>query len=89
MGINYDSVETLKDFAEGKSIKFRLLSDEGSHTIRAYGIEDRDGYPHPGTYVVDQEGIVRAALFLEGYRNRHRNKAIIKAANRIGGREGG
>ena len=84
VGVSYDSVETLSDFAKNKSIKFVLLSDEGSQVIRAYGIEDREGYPHPETYLVDQSGVIRASLFLEGYRKRHENEALIEAAKKLG-----
>ena len=83
VGVSYDSVETLKNFTKDKSIKFMLLSDEGSHVIRAYGIEDRDGYPHPGTYLIDQSGIIRASLFSEGYRTRHANELLIEAARKL------
>ena len=84
VGISYDSVETLSNFTKDTSIKFMLLSDEGSHVIRAYGIEDRDGYSHPGTYLFDQSGIIRASLFLKGYRTRHENEALIEAARKLG-----
>ena len=33
--ISYDSVDVLATFAEKRGITFQLLSDAGSHTIRA------------------------------------------------------
>ena len=36
--ISYDSVEVLAEFAEKRRISYPLLSDEGSHTIRAFGL---------------------------------------------------
>ena len=84
VGISYDSVETLSKFAKSGGITFPLLSDAGSATIRAYGIEARSGFAHPGTYLVDQDGIVRAALFLENYARRHKNSELIEAAEKIG-----
>ena len=83
VGISYDSVETLKNFSDGEGIEFPLLSDTDSLTIKAYGLEDRNGYPHPGTYVVDQQQTVRAALFLNGYRDRHPVAALVDAAKGI------
>lgn len=83
VGVSYDSVEVLQGFTEQAKIGFPLLSDEGSKTIRAYGIHFRDGLPNPGTYLIDQEGIVRAKFFLDGYRQRHENSALIEAAEKL------
>ena len=83
VGISCDSVETLKKFSDSERIQFSLLSDKDSRTIQAYGIHNRDGYPHPGTYLLDQQGTVRAALFLDGYRDRHTNTALIEATKKI------
>ena len=88
IAISYDSVDTLKQFARKSSITFPLLSDAGSKTIDAYGIRNKeaagsriDGVPYPGTFIVDQKGIIRSKLFLEGYRDRHAVDALIKAFN--------
>lgn len=86
VGISYDSVEVLAKFAGQRKITFPLLSDPDSKTITAYGLLNRDakgktaGIPYPGTMVVDRGGVIRAKLFLEGYRDRHATKALIKAA---------
>jgi peroxiredoxin len=66
-----------------------LLSDPDSKTIIAYGLLNKDakgktqGIPYPGTMVLDQEGIIRAKLFLDGYKDRHKTDALIKAAKEI------
>ena len=57
VGVSYDSIDVLRKFAEPAGISFPLLSDEGSKTIRAFGIHFRDGLPHPGTYLIDRKGI--------------------------------
>ncbi len=82
IGISYDSVDILKRFARKANITFPLLSDVGSKTIDAYGIrnmESDNGVPYPGTFVIDAKGVIRAKLFLEGYRDRHGMDALIKA----------
>ena len=64
--ISYDSVETLKDFADRHNITYPLLSDTESRVIEAFGILNtlvpRDhrwfGVPFPGTYMVDEKGVV-------------------------------
>lgn len=83
VGISYDSVEVLRKFTESAGISFPLLSDEGSKTIRAFGIHFRDGLPYPGTYLIDGQGTVRAKFFLEGYRERHDNALLIEAAEKL------
>ena len=87
MGISYDDPETLAAFASRRAIAFPLLSDGGSKTIDRYGVRDEearggqvDGIPHPGTIIVDRDGVIRAKLFLEGYKQRHSVDAIIAAA---------
>ena len=64
-------------------ISYPLLSDEGSQTIRAYGIYHRDGIPYPGTYLIDKGGIVREKIFFEGYQRRPENQMLIEAAKRV------
>lgn len=79
VGISYDSVDILNNFAETNDIEFPLLADPGSKTIRAYGIHNEKGLPHPGTYLVGKDRRVLAALFLEGYRERHTVEKLFEA----------
>ena len=92
VGVSYDSVEVLKTFAEKRKITFPLLSDPESKTIIAYALKnketagkkfgkvDLDGVPYPGTLLVDKDGVVRAKLFVDGYRERHSVEELAKAA---------
>lgn len=45
-----------------------------------YGKKELTGVPHPGTYLLDKDGVVRAKLFLEKYQERHSTEALIEAA---------
>ena len=89
VGISYDEPAALKRFADQMKITFPLLSDPGSKTIDAYHIRNEAargkavGVPNPGTFVLDRKGIIRAKLFLEGYRERHTTDALIEAAKSI------
>ena len=85
VAISYDATEVLAGFARDKAIAFPLLSDAGSKTIDAYGIRDPsgNGYPHPETFLIDKEGVVRARLSVEGYRTRHSTEDLIEAAKRV------
>jgi peroxiredoxin len=91
VAISYDSVDKLKAFAEKNSIGFTMLSDQGSKTLDAYGIRNKevkagtmqDGIPYPGTFLLDKDGVVRAKFFLEGYRERIADEEVLKAAQEI------
>jgi peroxiredoxin Q/BCP len=89
VGISYDSVQTLAEFAKKSQITFPLLSDSGSKTIIAFGLLNKEakdqqaGIPYPGTMVLDQQGVIRAKLFLARYQDRHSTDALIKAVREI------
>jgi peroxiredoxin len=89
VGISYDEPAALKRFAEQMNITFPLLSDLESKTIDAYHIRNQaakgraEGVPNPSTFILDREGMIRAKLFLEGYRERHSTDALIEAAKTI------
>ena len=89
LGISYDSADVLKRFSDRAKITFALLSDPQSKTIGAYHLRNKaakgkaEGVPNPGTFVLDQEGMIRAKLFLEGYRDRHTTDALIRAAKAV------
>jgi peroxiredoxin Q/BCP len=89
LGISYDSPEVLKAFSDRQKITFPLLSDPDSKAIDDYHIRNVAargkalGVPHPGTFILDQEGVIRSKLFLEGFRDRHTTDALIKAAKAV------
>ena len=90
VAVSYDSVDVLAKFAEQKKVEFPLLSDVNSKTIDAFGVRNnkvkgtrQDGIPHPGTFLLDDKGIVRAKLFHAGIRKRHLAKDILDAASRM------
>jgi peroxiredoxin Q/BCP len=89
VGISYDNTKVLKAVSDRLKIAFPLLSDPESKTIEAYHIRNEaargkaEGVPRPGTFILDQEGVIRAKLFLEGYRERHTTEALIMAAKAV------
>ena len=89
VGISYDSPTVLKKFSDREKIVFPLLSDPESKTIDAYHIRNEAakgramGVPNPGTFIVDREGVIRAKVFLEGYRDRHTTEALLEAAQTV------
>ena len=89
VGISYDSPEVLKRFCDRAKITFPLLSDPDSKMIDAYHIRNEAakgkavGVPNPGTFLLDQGGVIRAKLFLDGYRDRHTTAALVEAAKGV------
>lgn len=83
VGISYDDVGILKTFSDANQIAFPLLSDTDSKTIHAFGLHFKDGLPHPGTVLIDQSGVIRAKIFLEGYRDRHTIDELVSASESI------
>lgn len=85
VGISYDPVEVLQQFSKKNGIQFPLLSDEGSATIRAYNLLNKEasgrfeGIPHPATFLINSEGNVVMKLFEESYKQRHSADALLKA----------
>src|ERR1700682_3023546 len=83
--ISYDAVPVLTDFAARRGITFPLLSDPGSETIKRYGILNTTidpknalyGYPFPGTFIVDKQGIVTSRFFEEAYQERDTVSSIL------------
>ena len=51
---------------------------------KKFGANDLTGAPHPGTYILDKDGVVRAKLFLERYQVRHTAEQLIEAAKSVG-----
>jgi DsbC/DsbD-like thiol-disulfide interchange protein len=83
--ISYDPVPVLADFSVRRGITFSLLSDEGSATIKRYGILNTTvdpknqlyGYPFPGTFVVNRQAVVTARFFEKAYQERNTMSSIL------------
>lgn len=86
VAISYDSVEDLEEFATKRKMTFPLLSDEGSETIKLFGIfniEHKEGsfaygVPYPAIYVVNKDGSIKGILREDGYKKRPEVSDIIE-----------
>jgi peroxiredoxin len=65
----------------GKADQIIFLSDTGHKVIDRYGIlnESSRGLPHPATYVIDKQGVVRWKFIEVDYRVRPTNRQILDA----------
>lgn len=73
----------------GGSLDYALLSDPGAAVIARYGLLNEDAgdrlIPHPTTYVIDREGIVRWKMTEVNYRVRPENDDILEALEALYG----
>jgi hypothetical protein len=90
--VSYDPAPALASFADRYDITYDLLSDAGSAVIRRFGIlntiidpgDQRAwpyyGVPYPGTYVVDESGVVTEKFFNRHYATRTSATTILDKA---------
>ncbi len=87
--VSYDEPDALAAFAAAQGIEFPLLADTDSSVIRRFGIlntivpEDDVpfyGIPFPGTYVLDEEGVVREKFFARHLAHRESADTVIESA---------
>ncbi|MBI5085620.1 MAG: redoxin domain-containing protein [Acidobacteria bacterium] len=83
--MTYDSQAILKSFSDRKGVTYPLLTDPDSKVIRAFGILNEGmpkgtpyyGVPHPGTYIVDANGVVKRKFFETDYKERYTAGSIL------------
>jgi len=83
--LTYDSTDILRTFAARIGITYSMLADPDSKVIRAFDILNtnaeqgtpRYGIPFPGTYIINQHGIVTAKYFDDDYRERSSAASIL------------
>ena len=70
----------------------RLLNEQVQEQHAVFGIPANQKYygvPYPGTFVLDEKGIVTEKRFHQGYRNRDTGSGLLEAALGIASREHG
>jgi AhpC/TSA family/Disulphide bond corrector protein DsbC len=83
--VSYDSLETLKGFADKHGIGFPLLSDHDSAVIRRFGIFNSNiapglrahGVPHPVDYLVAPDGVLIRKYFVANYQHRVTGSSVV------------
>ena len=77
-------VQKLKERSPG-DLDFPMLEDKDHRVIDRYGIFNPDGkgWPHPATYVIDKQGVVRWKYIEVNYRKRPSNEQILQALRKI------
>jgi len=91
VAVTYDDQVDAKKFHSRNNLGFPIVKDEDSSLIKALGIlntgpEPGDGaygIPYPGTFLVDNQGIIRGKFAEQDYRNRPDNNLILNAAAKL------
>ena len=81
-------VDRVAEENEGLMLDYTFLSDTGASVINRYGLFNQDdprgrAIPHPTTYVIDREGVVRWKMTEVNYRIRPENEDIAAALNEL------
>lgn len=91
VGVSYDEPKILSRFIKRRGLNYTLVSDKDSVIIDAFGIRNEDfkeghyayGVPHPLIAIVDKNGVIKAKLYEEGYKNRPQHEAILEALKEV------
>ncbi len=86
--VSNDAPDVIQAFCQHYGIEYDFLADEGSVLIRRLGIlntlihpdEPIYGIPYPGTYVLDEGGVVVAKFFHREYQVRESAAFLLRAA---------
>ena len=81
-------VDRVAEENEGLMLDYTFLSDPGASVINRYGLFNQDdprgrAIPHPTTYVIDREGVVRWKMTEVNYRIRPENEDIAAALSEL------
>lgn len=86
IAVSYDTPATGAAAAKKLGLTYPLLSDPDSKVITAYGILNHEakgkgaGIAHPVAFILDRQGVIRAKLMRDNYRDRPESAEIIAAA---------
>lgn len=77
-------IDRINDGPDGSVPNFRMLHDQDNRVINRYGVLNPEGYrgrtvPHPSTFVIDREGVVRWKVIETDYRMRPTGEQIMAA----------
>jgi peroxiredoxin len=92
--LSYDSPEILAAFTVKRQIAYTLLSDPKSEVIDRYKLRDPQyppgnrayGVPRPIIFILDPNGVIKAKLYEESFKDRPPVTAVISKLDELSGR---
>ena len=93
-GLSYDTPEILQTFTLKRHLTYTLLSDPKSEIINRYNLRDPQyppgsrayGVPRPIIFVLDTQGVIKAKLYEESFKNRPPVGAVISRLDELAGK---
>ena len=93
-GLSYDTPEILQTFTLKRHLTYTLLSDPKSEIIDRYNLRDpqyppgsrASGVPRPIIFVLDAQGVIKAKLYEESFKNRPPVGAVISRLDELAGK---
>lgn len=81
-------IDRVAEENDGLALDYTFLSDPDAGVINRYGLFNQDdprgrAIPHPTTYVIDREGVIRWKMTEVNYRIRPENDDILAALMEI------
>lgn len=81
-------VDRVAEDTGGRVLDYTLLSDPGAAVINRYGLFNQNdprgrAIPHPTTYVIDMDGVIRWKMTEVDYRIRPENEDIAAAIDEL------
>jgi peroxiredoxin len=91
LAVSIDTPETSRKFISKLreqfpgNYNFPFLEDKNHKVIDRYGLlhPEAKGWPHPATYVIDKQGIVRWMFVEVDYRKRPTNEQILAQLKKL------
>jgi peroxiredoxin len=91
-GLSYDTPEILEAFTAKRHLTYTLLSDPKSEIIDRYDLRDPQyppgnrahGVPRPIIFILDAQGVIKAKLFEESFKNRPPVTSVISRLDELG-----
>ena len=91
--LSYDSPDTLATFTAKRHIAFTFLSDPKSEVIDRYKLRDPQyppgsrayGVPRPIIFILNPQGVIKAKLYEESFKNRPPVTKVISTLDELGG----
>lgn len=89
-GVSYDSVESQDRFSKNQMLNYKMLSDEKSKAIDAFGLRDPQytegkpvGVPYASVIVINKDGVITAKSVSGDFRKRPTNEQILEIVDAV------
>jgi peroxiredoxin len=91
VGISYEPPPVDADFIAKRDIKYTLLSDPKSEVIDRYKLRDPQyppgsrayGVPRPIIFILDRNGVIKAKLYEDTFKNRPPVSLVIETLDKV------